>query len=903
MDILYKLSDDKQVYGVMLSDNGSSYPAFIESLHHKKYIELLIAGGWQFCGFPYDFRKGDTTLDSLPSMPFTPTADVEQQMWDSLDAAGMKLSMDQLKAYIASDAVSTTAETGDYMITTREDFINFLDMCPAIESSRSILPLNYFVHPDALFTPDEYFSEENYKYRTIIEKRRQMSLSKFKELIAFLKLPDAYKPIDVVYKYLSWGVDGINDAMLDIHKDETATMLGTSLVNMSSYDSAYVYEKLYAIYDSTGLKLPPDVNPDTWRTEVSREKFMALCQDLGPGEVKPITVKKQILEDIVVVSCRHFNLRADCSGFFFEIPNNATGRVRTVRSPSISVYTNHDSSDVYNSSLWTKEGLDSTITLDYAYAISKYMYERFKDSSDVSSYKALLASGLSPLSALLYISGQVSSNKALDPLTEDANEVISFSPTDAQNYVLTGEDANVELFVKGELNIDGVDAGRQGDMYSKPAHYVKYITTANKYLHLPMDEIYKIFREVPDDATEIVLRDPITAQHMIVPIYKSNGAVSGYKSDIKRYRLMQADNATEYLFVLEVAREIGDINADRHIALKAGQLFKNDTVKTVIDTLLTRYHGMVIDNVQGRIAQEQYEAVAMEWVIPAMMMSAIYGFSISPKFAGGGIVMEPYVQEQLAPYLEYVVDDTVSICDTMLDSSGGFRRYVANAIVTPYHVIARPSSAFDEYTLISQWEDYTDPGVVEKLRSANLRPAGFQPWSLLAYKHSAIQHVGEPPLVSYVRQSRELLGLCKENGRHFLHGEHLADLAYPAMIDEVDNTSAEPVASSMAIGVKNTLDENATSKWLPQISQVEQQVCPNNKFFGFNADDFQDPNTCFNIPTATILDDVRVDSYSVYCKEQEVKVNSTTASWVSHIRGNDYLVCDSGNTLWRVSIV
>ena len=902
MDILYRLlNKNQEVFGLMLSEGQQLYPVFIESLHHKKYIDLLLEGGWTFCGYPYDFRKGDQTLDSVAAIPYSPTPDIEQQMWDSLDAAGMKLSLDQMKAYIASDVVSTSAEKGDYLITTREDFLKFLEMCTTLESSRAILPLNYFVHPDALFTPDEYFAEENYKYRAIIEKRRKMSLSKFKGLVAFLNLPEDYKPIDIIYKYLSWGVDGINDAVLDIHKDETTVMLGTSLINMTNYDSAYIYEQKYAMYDNTGLRLPAGADPSVWKTEVSKEKFTALCQTLQPGEVAPIAVKRQILGDIVVVSCRHFNLRADCSSFFFEIPNNATGQVRTLRAPSISVYTNHDVSDVYNSSMWTSEGLASIRMFDYKYAISKYMYDRFRDTSDVSSYKALLASGLSPLSALTYISYQISSNRPIDPLTEDANETITFSPVDAQNYVTTGEGVNVELFVNGELNIDGVDAGRQGDMYSKPYYYVKYITVAQNFMHLTLDAIYEEFKKVPDDATQIVLRDPATSQYMIIPIHKSNGAVSGYNSDIKRYRLMQAENAVEYLFVLEAAREIGDDNADRHVAVKAAQMFKNDTVQAVLDTLITRYGNMVDEHVQGRTMREQYNAVAMEWAVNAMMTAAVYGFSTPPKFAGGGITLEPYIQEQLAPHLEYVVDDTISICDTMLDASGGFRRYVTNAVITPYHVIARSACAFDEYTLISQWDDYTDPGVVARLKAADLRPPTFEPWSLLAYRHPAIQHVGEPPIVSYVMKSRELLNLCKENGRHFMRGEHLADLAYPALVSDEEDTSSDTSRSYMALGSKQQLNEKNTAKWLPTISQVEQESPPNTKFYGFTADDFRDEEAKLVLPTITPSVTVLVDSYSVYLNGEEVKLGSIKANWLSHIRGGDYLVCDSENTLWRVT--
>jgi len=203
---LYRVGSE--IKGVEVSMDGEVFPVLLKCLHTENFLEELAASGWKLYSKDFDFRKGDMTLEQLPTVdkPFIET----QSMYDM---AAEALIGYELTKYIEKEPAKIIPwNKGQYVFNTREEFLLYLECLHSITSDMyKHIPLNYLVNPEALFTTDEYFSKDNVKYRQAIESRRVIDVGTFLKMRAWLaeKGLDVSTPQAIVKSYFSWGFCGM----------------------------------------------------------------------------------------------------------------------------------------------------------------------------------------------------------------------------------------------------------------------------------------------------------------------------------------------------------------------------------------------------------------------------------------------------------------------------------------------------------------------------------------------------------------------------------------------------------------------------------------------------------------------------------------------------------------------
>ena len=69
------------------------------------------------------------------------------------DMLGTEMPLEERKKFLSTEEVQTVKlAEGNYTIQTREDFLRYLEEASNTKMAEDFLPINYFVHPAALFT-------------------------------------------------------------------------------------------------------------------------------------------------------------------------------------------------------------------------------------------------------------------------------------------------------------------------------------------------------------------------------------------------------------------------------------------------------------------------------------------------------------------------------------------------------------------------------------------------------------------------------------------------------------------------------------------------------------------------------------------------------------------------------
>lgn len=210
----------------VVEDAGIRYPITMRGLYTEDILTELINNGYKV----YDYHgkilsPEGVYLEDLVEEPFSPS-DVEvQAMYDMEDGA---MSEAEATAYFAREAnVSKVQfkEPVNIEIKTREELIKYLLKFRARKQYKltdtDFRPLNSFVAKEALFSIDEIVEKpDNIYYFRIIEERRKLTIEAYNKLIEFLKehagLGENYKDNDIKNAYLSWGICGIKDDVVDM---------------------------------------------------------------------------------------------------------------------------------------------------------------------------------------------------------------------------------------------------------------------------------------------------------------------------------------------------------------------------------------------------------------------------------------------------------------------------------------------------------------------------------------------------------------------------------------------------------------------------------------------------------------------------------------------------------------
>ena len=392
MEVIGRLKIEGNSNAFLVKDAEVTYPVFGESLQSKTLFNQLVGSGYKLVGLPYDFKKDGVSIMSLPIKEYAPTDQEYQDMFDMNDMP--RLSMSELTASISMEDVKyLDAPETDYTIMTREDFIKYLKSTKFIDNDNDFKPINYFVHPSARFTVDEWKSGKYQEYFDVMASRRSMNYWKFRRLRDWLiqhGMPENGTEVDLCEAYCQWGIDGLSVRF--INKNRKTMLIDEEFVNMPGMaEDAYELTRTEtALVDRYGsIFAPEDITPgyDGWKVTGTRGKessaFKGLIGGLKEGEFTVCTVRTKTTEDVL-----YYDGLKDC----FKVTPYAIscGNTRMVNfrvtMPDVTAYN--------LPCLWWSKIYDKRVEqMSELRALAQSLIQQRKYTADVSTYKALLEIG------------------------------------------------------------------------------------------------------------------------------------------------------------------------------------------------------------------------------------------------------------------------------------------------------------------------------------------------------------------------------------------------------------------------------------------------------------------------------------------------------------------------------
>ena len=392
MEVLYRLRIDGNENSVMIKDGEIQYPVFMESLHAEEIFRNLLSSGYKFCGLPFDFRKDGRSITELPVQDYTPEMDEMQDMFD-LNSV-QKLSQDELRKNLSQEDVQYLPEAdAEYTINTRQEFIEYLKTCNSIRNELDVRPINYFVHPAARFSIDEWRSGEYSEYFRIMANRRNMTWRAFNFLRDWLvmhgmdQFADA---VDITKAYCAWGIDGLNTKFISKQQQTMLIQEDYILTDMVDADAYEIHRYESALIDRYGAIFPPEDVPagfGGWKIAIKNGVQSSVVKGLigklreGQYGVVPIKTKSQDevllfngLRDTIRVTPYEISCgRTKIANFVVHMPD--------VAGKSVPHY------------YWSARYNDRVKEMSNIYALSYEILQQRKFTADVSTFKALELAG------------------------------------------------------------------------------------------------------------------------------------------------------------------------------------------------------------------------------------------------------------------------------------------------------------------------------------------------------------------------------------------------------------------------------------------------------------------------------------------------------------------------------
>lgn len=580
---LYRLNGEKEPTAALLFDEGEEYPVFLESLHNTIMFPELLNSGYKLAGLPYDFVKDGRSIMELPVEDIAEFD--EATMQTMYDALGTKMDIADIAKHIDTTiARGIPTPPAEYVIKTRQDFLQYLQNYGNFPREEDFIPLNYFVAPEARFTAEEYLGGQYSEYVQVINKRRVMSIKKFHNLVKWLEskgLPKTAMFEDILDAYFAWGIDGLNEMFISKKKRNSAINLAAgassyridpSVANIITENPYTVYKYTYGLVDNSGVwKVAPEDRSSTWKTtENDPRRFDEFCQSIKFGEHARIKLKCATTKSITELQASE--LLVEYSVDTIMMTRLDPTKTRTLRTtfPTITVQSLADVNRRLPYDLSLPRNIEKLNEHCKMEALAKYIYSLRKDPRHVSSYDALRASGASPRDAILYIltyANMISTSQVVgmeSVLGED--QVAKIMPNAVDDYLAgkrppkEASEASKEPYniiqsvIDGEVNIDNIAMGLHADAMVDMSSVYDDISVINKILGIPLTEIYNIINARPEGAVSVNFEG--NGIKFVLDISTIAFAVEGLAKDLKMYQMKAAHNAVRFYEVLQVAREV-----------------------------------------------------------------------------------------------------------------------------------------------------------------------------------------------------------------------------------------------------------------------------------------------------------------------------------------------------------
>lgn len=952
IDITKVFTKNGTDFAVELNDNEHSYPVFLEALTGTNYFHKLLESGWKFYKLPYDFRKGSLKLSELPKeeLDLSANAALEQDMWD---CNGNPLSTNELMANITEspDLFLPIPET-NYTIHTREEFLDYLTKSKTVSIDDDFLPINYFVHPNALFSYEEFVSDEYASYVALLSKRRTMSYTKFQKLVRWCLargLSEDFKAIDLIDFYLQWGIDGLNARMTEKKRDTIRTSLGYS-ISMDTAQTLATRTSDTALINRNGERIdPPTIaNASLWKPVAALEHIDLLCSSITDfGEYKPITIEAKAAFPVVKISMEKCELIAGYDTFLLR---SLTGSGREKRLDAVSVRGVDSSSSSISLKYWNPKTVKDWTESMYLKAIAYDLLQRLTAKTDVSSYQALLTVGCSPKAALtrivkkaeldvapalkasrskLDVPGEDDNSRAPEATIRDACKYLETYESDRETALTPEVIETIENIFNGTINIDRVSSGITADNRIDVTKYYEVLYTANKILGISVEDIYKQLNDITYENAPEYVKFGTDEKHVKLYLAKRSNRADGFRQDIKDYLAEMADECIEAYYVTQIAVELGSMEASKHVGVamytmrgRNGRPYDTDEqsqalFKECVDTF--------IDEVETNIAPKYHNAYkkSKNGIAYAMYFNlAINGSYTFPKSLGGRtLTVEPQKQQLMKRYLEEEIEDTISLCDTLVsDFDGSFRRYCVNATVTPEKVYPKEGYTIPSYSLMALWRSWSPEHrniLISKNKLPN--PSGAKctmdttPWTVAFGNDKTMcsHSFAGTSLMTYLDKAEEQR-LNFPNDIKFVAVKHPLYNKYPGLINEDEESANElsidtPRVEAPRFDIVERKDV-AHSEVEVGESAVSAYKGPIFKFFkGLSSTDFRFGKSVFDLPKKDDNNPIMIVGNTQFFINGETHkltdiVNFTNMSSVIELTNRRYVVRDVEDTLWEVTI-
>jgi hypothetical protein len=923
MNIETILTKNNEPYGIKTTDGTLLR---LESLINKEYFHDMLTSGWQLYDLPYDFRKDGVRLLDLQKEEYDPPYDVEQKMWDDL---GNPLSMDELRSQIVRPAdTGMTLPDGEYLIFTRQELLNYLD---AYDENNTVdfLPLNYFVHPDALFTWDEFFSFANGKYTAIIERRRDMSVLKFTKLVnwALTKgLASDFSSIDLVNFYFQWGVDGLNVPIYKrTQEDKTIALNANKSIVGDTRDilsrQGYKYNDSFFVDKDNNVHSPNnEFYSHKWRFDVPENVLINMRRGIDADEVRLVPVVRYLTVKVTTLQTQYGDIEFD----------NNTLLIAGYKAKSLIVRDVGSDSDTIHPMYWNPNTWEERKALSFLKIISAELVKSRTVMVDVSSYRALLEVGCGPCDAIYKIwlvrcqEVDASEESPLSEFMEDTAEAddkkdkLFLTKHDIYDY-LSGAEIHpakqkfIESVIEGETLIDNVAQGQGLDSRATPSRYYDDFHALYKIWGISPEEIYRAVKSLGEDDDNLTFKKDGFKFNIKVETF--DNMYKGFLLDKRDYRIKQADTAGILMYVTRIARELGSEYAKRHVAveyLAANCENANKESGPIVNSLKEMYRNNVDASTLSPQKKELAKTETSTWAAIAVFDLVMKGVVKFPKNLGcDDYVVSNEERARIKGTMRLGIDDTMSISNNIVTGPTSFDSFCVNACITPEYVIPAKGHSIPEVSLAALWHSKDNMSSEVRnilVKNGCLANVDDGQWTCL-YFNCALYNPGinTTGLDVYMREGEEERVKFPADVE-FVTVTHPLHKQCPVLVKDAEPAKlSEPRqgAPKFRIGQLNILTKEDVRAFDEVQSLDEIEFSGIRKFTGFTCDDFIQTNRDLKYPEQG--KNMRYVNSEVLHAEgigeiayEEIESLNRDEYPVVRVTGRKYLFSDIYMKLWEV---
>jgi len=924
--------------GVLIKDMDAQYHVLNDTLLNTVMFPQLLESGYKLVALPCTFEKDGLSTKRLPVEEYSPSPEEEEKLYSMI---GAKFNNGDFSSYITAPTSSMMEmPRTDYTITTREAFLKYLDNIN-MYSGNSYLPLNYFVSQNALFSLEEYFNPENAEYRKIIERRRTLSYRDFYKLYSFLTefgINENSSAFDIVTAYFAWGIDGIKWTT-------TSTNIELSEYPVQAYNirssDFYNYERCIGLSDNKRSKIvPPDKRDKMWDLE---PKYAAIISNLStPNEFGEVELKDgmtylvQFQRKTNIKICEFF-----CGNYTFKL-DKYQGLISIAKSEDATLNNKLHSmtslrviSDTYGlyipleMAIPTKQHMNDYYKKLYIHAIATYILKKRKVLCDSTSYKILTMMGLTPIEAITYVA-----TKLKRTLSEEYDgSVTLITEADIEAYcdgtweeysskIETGEALEkyefIDGVVNGSINIDLIESGIARDCDESIDKIVEEITVINEILEVPLSDIYESVKNAEVGTLIEFTGNNITRT---LSLAKIDAHYRNTRNEITEYMINSAREANVLCEVQKVARELGDNDCKRHVAIEVLMLTRSKELKVILDILAQKY-------------AEKFEISIVNEVVRKALLNSISIFAVralfeiyhTGQFTYFNVPGNP--KEDAAPM---IVDTINRSMKTKFDSLDAFMKYsmrgkgygtynmengigepfvkdyifnifCVNAYLTPQYVI--PKYPIKEVSFNVMWKNYIGTSLYDTLKEMGAIDDTtiaykdyYFDYSFLDYNNPDDEDSSVPYYYNHAQHDIKEAELLKHSIVKSVM--HPTEWLYPGIYqpEEFEESDVETEGIDIHTGY-NRMITREDYAFLTNFLVTEDTVQSCDVFTGFDAETYY-----LNINTFDAIPEDNGDKALIYDSERFITMD-TKESYdytrvvelmnagypVKHLRSNIYLV-------------